>query len=68
MELLTLEKTDVTLMSKLFSERILDVLDDPMDPNTLKDFAGVFQEVLEECLFDNTELLEQLRLEGGYDL
>ena len=66
MEPTKLEKTDVELMGRVFFERIRgeDML---MALETSQALTGVFCETLKDCLFDNTELLEQLRLEGEAD-
>jgi len=64
MELLQrLEIEDIELLAGVFFARLSDELGQP--PENIRRAVNVFREVLKEGLFEDTEMLENLRLGGN---
>ena len=66
MEPIHLTREDLDLLSKVFFDRLTDE-EFIVEVDDRRRVVGVFRDTLGDCLFDNTELLEQLRLEGEAD-
>lgn len=65
MELPRLEIEDIEHMAKIFACELEDELS--VEGDLKLDVVRIFEDTLKRCLFEETELLEQARLEGETD-